>query len=247
MDELVAREIARRHHAGQHDRAGELLIEHVARVAASVPPCTRPLAWLHDLLERTTVGPAELEADGLSTLERAALELLTRSPEEPFASYVLRIVYAPGPAGELARTVKAADLQDHIERERAGWVADGAPPYQWALRHLVGRGVSPPHIKQMFLPPLPGGGIALAAAKTAKQPAPFSPGDEVEQQREADAHPLPAKDTVRGRPPHQGVRHGRPRQDEEAHDLHDPAVIERVGHETAKDPEPEQAGARPEL
>ena len=119
MDELVAREIACRHHAGQHDRAGELLIEHVARVAAAVPPATRPVAWLHDLLERTAVRPAELEADGLSAVERAALELLTRSPDEPFASYVLRIVHAPGPAGELARTIKAADLQ-RSHRARAG-------------------------------------------------------------------------------------------------------------------------------
>ncbi|MES1193645.1 MAG: hypothetical protein ABUM26_04920 [Solirubrobacterales bacterium] len=159
MDELVAREIACRHHAGQHDRAGELLIEHIARVAAAVPQDTRPVAWLHDLLERTAVRPTELEANGLSAVERAALELLTRSPDEPFASYVLRIVHAPGPAGELARAVKAADLQDHIERERAGWVAADAPPYQWALRHLVSGGAPTQHVKEVFLPPLPGGGI----------------------------------------------------------------------------------------
>jgi hypothetical protein len=159
MDELVAREIACRHHAGQYDRAGEPLIEHVARVAASVPPGTRPVAWLHDLLERTAVRLAELEADGLSAVERAALELLTRGPDEPFASYVLRIVYAPGPAGELARTIKAADLRDHIEAERAGRVAVGAPPYQWALRHLVACGAPTQRVKEAFLPPLPGGGI----------------------------------------------------------------------------------------
>jgi hypothetical protein len=160
MDELVASGIARRHHAGQRDRAGEPLIEHIARVAASVPADARPVAWLHDLLERTAVRPAELEGDdGLSATERAAIELLTRSPDEPFASYVLRIVHAPGPAGDLARTVKAADLQDHIERERAGWVAADAPPYQWALRHLVACGAPMPHIHEVFLPPLPGGGI----------------------------------------------------------------------------------------
>jgi hypothetical protein len=159
MDELVAREIACRHHAGQRDRAGEPLIEHVARVASSVPPGTRPVAWLHDLLERTAVRPAELEADGLGAVERAALELLTRAPDEPFESYMLRIVHAPGPAGELARTIKAADLQDHIQRERAGRVATDAPPYQWALRHLVACGTPMPHVQEVFLPPLPGGGI----------------------------------------------------------------------------------------
>jgi hypothetical protein len=162
MDELVAREIARRHHDGQRDRAGEPLLDHITRVAASVPAGARPVAWLHDLLERTAVRPAELEADGLSALERAALELLTRSPDEPFASYVLRIVYAPGPAGDLARTIKAADLQDHIERERAGQVADGAPPYQWALRHLVACGAPMPPVNEVFLPPVAGGGITPA-------------------------------------------------------------------------------------
>ncbi len=159
MDELVAREIACHHHAGQRDRAGEPLIEHVARVAASVPPDTRSVAWLHDVLERTAVRPVELEADGLDELERAALELLTRSRGESFESYMLRIVHAPGPAGELARIVKAADLQDHIQRERAGRVAADAPPYQWALRHLVACGAPTPHDREMFLPPLPGGGI----------------------------------------------------------------------------------------
>jgi hypothetical protein len=166
MDEFVAREIACRHHAGQYDRAGELLIEHVARVAAAVPAGAQPVAWLHDILERTAVRSAELEADGLNAVERGALELLTRSPDEPFASYMLRIVHAPGPAGDLARTVKAADLQDHIDRERAGRVAAGAPPYQWALRHLGGCGLpapaTAPAIKEMFLPPLPGGGGAAS-------------------------------------------------------------------------------------
>ena len=159
MDELVAREIARRHHAGQRDRAGEPLLEHIDRVATSVPAGARPVAWLHDLLERTAVQPAELEADGLSAVERAALELLTRGPDEPFESHVLRIVYAPGPAGDLARTVKAADLQDHIARERAGHVAADAPPYQWAMRHLAGCGAPMPPVKEVFLPPLAGGGI----------------------------------------------------------------------------------------
>ena len=41
-----------------------------------------------------------------------------------------------------------------------------------------------------------------------------------------------------------GGRHGRPRQDEEAGDLHDPAVVKRVGHEAAEDPEPQQAEAQ---
>jgi len=155
MDHLVARDIACRRHEGQRDRVGDPLIDHVSRVAAAVPAGARATAWLHDVLERTPAGPAELEASGLDAVEREALELLTRAADEPFETYVLRIVHAPGAAGELARTVKAADLRDHIQRESAGRVAADAPPYRWALRHLVAVGAPAP--KVVFLPPVAGG------------------------------------------------------------------------------------------
>ena len=139
MEELVARAIALCGHVGQRDRVGEALIEHVQRVAGSVPEPARATAWLHDLLERTDTDPERLTAQGLSTVEREALELLTRGAGESFELHVLRIVHAPGRAGILARTVKLADLEDHILRERAGRVAAHAPPYGWARRHLVAR------------------------------------------------------------------------------------------------------------
>jgi hypothetical protein len=139
MEEVVARALALCGHVGQRDRVGEPVIEHVQRVAGGVPEPARATAWLHDLLERTNTDPEQLTAQGLSTVERDALELLTRGAGESFELHVLRIVYAPGPAGILARTVKLADLEDHILRERAGSVAVDAPPYGWARRHLVAR------------------------------------------------------------------------------------------------------------
>lgn len=150
MDRAVARTIAQDSHAGQRDRIGEPLIDHVSRVAAAVPPAAQTTAWLHDLLERTGVDPEELAARGLTTLERTALELLTRAADESFEAYVLRIAHARGAAGDLARTVKVADLLDHIAREQKGRLAADAPPYRWALRH-VDLGPAPG-----FFPPVSG-------------------------------------------------------------------------------------------
>jgi len=141
MDVDVARDLARERHAGQRDRLGRPLIEHVERVAARVPPRVQPLAWVHDLLERTTTDVAELRACGLLSTEETALALLTRRPEEPFELYLLQIAHAPGVAGEFARVVKIADLEDHVEDHHQGHFVLGAPPYRWGLHHLRGRPV----------------------------------------------------------------------------------------------------------
>jgi hypothetical protein len=143
MEEIVARAIALCGHVGQRDRVGESVIEHVQRVAGGVPEPARATAWLHDLLERTDTDPERLTEQGLGRVEREALGLLTRGAGESFELHVLRIVHAPGPAGTLARTVKLADLEDHILRERAGSVAAHAPPYGWARRHLLARAAVP--------------------------------------------------------------------------------------------------------
>jgi hypothetical protein len=66
-------------------------------------------------------------------LESAALELLTRQDGESYELYILRVAYARGDPGRLARVVKLADLDDHIARP---WVA-GDPPYAWARRHIA--------------------------------------------------------------------------------------------------------------
>jgi hypothetical protein len=46
---------------------------------------------------------------------------------------VLRVAFACGEAGRLARIVKLADLDDHIVH---AWVP-GRPPYEWARRHVA--------------------------------------------------------------------------------------------------------------
>ena len=132
MDEAAARNIANYSHIDLRDRHGDLIIEHVARVAATVPPEVRALAWLHDVFEASPTTAQELLDEGMSPVEIEALLLLTRAPDEPYENYALRIAHAPGEAGRLARVVKLADLDDHLQHE---WVS-GAPPYGWARRHI---------------------------------------------------------------------------------------------------------------
>jgi hypothetical protein len=133
MDAAVARNIAHYSHVRDRNRRGEPFVEHLARVAAAVPPEAQPLAWLHEVLEHTPTSVTELCDQGLTPTELAALHLLTRRPGESYELYVLRIAYAGRSAGRLARIVKLADLDDHIAQE---WIP-GAPPHEWARRHVA--------------------------------------------------------------------------------------------------------------
>jgi hypothetical protein len=125
MDATIARNIAHYGHAGQRTRRGLPRIEYVERVAAAVSEEARALAFLDDVLERTTTNVDELLANGLTAVESAALGY-SCAPGESYELHVLRIVHARGPDGRLARTVKLADLDDHL-REDGQQLGD--PPY----------------------------------------------------------------------------------------------------------------------
>ena len=133
MDLAAARSVAHYSHVEQRDRHGEPVIEHVARIAAAVPAEAAPIAWLHEVLEWSPTTRAELRANGFTADEEAVLELLTRRADESYELYVLRIAYAQGPEGRLARVIKLADLDDRIARR---W-SQGDPPYAWARRHIA--------------------------------------------------------------------------------------------------------------
>jgi hypothetical protein len=134
MDSTLARRIAHVSHGGSRDRHGEPVIEHVRRVVAAVPAEARAVAWLHDVLEKSATTLATLRAQGLTDAESDALALLTRTGHESYERHVQRIADAPGASGRLARTVKLADLDDHLARRPA----PGDPPYDWARRHIAG-------------------------------------------------------------------------------------------------------------
>ena len=128
------RRIAYARHGERRDAAGELIVEHLERVAASVPGEARPVAYLHDVLEHTDTSVADLEAEGVTPVELRAIQLLTRHPHESFEAHTLRIAHAKGPEGRLARTVKLADIDDHLSRE--GSIVSRRP-YRWARCHVA--------------------------------------------------------------------------------------------------------------
>ena len=134
MEPALAHSIASQKLEGQRNRFGDPVIDHLARVAAAVPPDARTTALLHDLLELCPTAGRELRGKGLTRVELEALELLTHAPGEPYEVYVGRIAEAPGPAGRLARSVKLADLDDHLAHAA---IPSDAPPYAWARKRLL--------------------------------------------------------------------------------------------------------------
>ena len=135
MNAAVAHSVARRVHAGQLTRSGEPLIEHVERVARAVPPHARALAYLHDVLERADRASEELLELGLTDEEGSVLALLTRRPTESYKKHVMRIARADGRTGQIARTIKLADLDDHLNHIR---IRRRTPDYAWAREQLTG-------------------------------------------------------------------------------------------------------------
>jgi hypothetical protein len=134
MNTTDARSIAYAWHGDRRNRAGERMVEHLERVAASVAREARTVAYLHDILEHTDASVAELEAAGLTPIELQAIQLLTRHPDESFEEHTLRIAFAKGPAGRLARAVKLADIDDHLPRSDS---IDVHRSYGWARSHVA--------------------------------------------------------------------------------------------------------------
>jgi len=72
------------------------------------------------------------------------LELLSRDRADPYESYITRIAEARGPAGRIARIIKLADLNEHLQHGTAG----DAPDYAAAALescHRKGDGESRRH------------------------------------------------------------------------------------------------------
>ena len=134
MDEAIARTIAHERHDGQRTKHGAPMTDHVERVAAAVPDDARTVAYLHDILEKTDTTRDDLRRRGLTPTQLAALELLTRSDDETVQLHAARIAGADGPAGAIARRVKLADLDDHLEQRGA---ARDAGVYRRARRLTV--------------------------------------------------------------------------------------------------------------
>jgi len=139
MEPDRARAIAERWHRVDQEEDGTPLLMHVRRVACSTPADARGLAWLHELLEWTSIDERELLTEGLTSDELRALRLLKRRTDSrstaAYLGHLRMIAVAAGDSGRLARIIKLADLEDrrrHPHVRLDGW----SPPYAHALQIL---------------------------------------------------------------------------------------------------------------
>ena len=138
LSDLVnnAKEIAKQAHAGQTDKAGKPYIEHPASVASMVETDEEKIvAWLHDVLEDTSVS-AKCLADVFPARIMAALDALTHMENERYEEYVERIRLNP-----LAVKVKMADLVHNMDltrlREPTGKDLQRVKKYELAYEKLL--------------------------------------------------------------------------------------------------------------
>lgn len=118
---IGARAIAWMAHAGQVDKAGNPYIEHPARVAARVEDNIgdAAVAWLHDVIEDTSVTAEALRDAGIPDDIVDDIELLTRKPGQQIEDY-----YDGIRQSFRARRVKLADIADNSDIDRLALLDD---------------------------------------------------------------------------------------------------------------------------
>lgn len=110
-----ARALAVDAHRGQVDKAGLPYIEHPTRVVGHLEDPTAEeatVAWLHDVVEDTSVTLEDIEA-AFGSRVAGAVDAITCRPGESKLDYYARVKLNP-----IALTVKAADLSDNTDPKR---------------------------------------------------------------------------------------------------------------------------------
>ena len=105
-------------HGGQTDRAGQPYILHPLRVMLAMDTEeARRVAVLHDVVEDCGVTLDDLRELGYPEREVAAIDALTKRPDEQddYAKFIGRVLLNP-----LAMKVKLADLEDNLDTRRLG-------------------------------------------------------------------------------------------------------------------------------
>lgn len=111
---IKAHEVAKKAHLGQTDRAGIDYIKHPEAVASFVTTDEeKAVAYLHDVIEDTSLTLLDLEEEGFSKKIIEAVDILTKKKEQDYQSY-LKLVKT----NELARVVKLADLRHNSDLNR---------------------------------------------------------------------------------------------------------------------------------
>ncbi|HFM9728913.1 TPA: GTP pyrophosphokinase, partial [Streptococcus pneumoniae] len=108
---IKAHEVAKKAHFGQIDRAGIDYIKHPETVASFVTTDEeKAVAYLHDVIEDTTLTLLDLKKEGFSKNIIEAVDILTKKKGQDYQSY-LNLVKT----NELARVVKLADLRHNSD------------------------------------------------------------------------------------------------------------------------------------
>lgn len=109
---LRAVRIATNAHRGQLGKDGRPYIEHCERVAMAVPAALRPIAYLHDVVEKSDGWSIDrLRLDGFPETVITAVDALSRRAGEDDEAFILRASSHP-----LALPVKRADLEDNLRQ-----------------------------------------------------------------------------------------------------------------------------------
>lgn len=111
---IKAHNIAKMAHFGQVDRAGVDYIKHPEAVASFVKTDEeKAVAYLHDVIEDTSLTLLDLKKEGFSKNIIEAVDILTKKKGQDYQSY-LNLVKT----NELARVVKLADLRHNSDLTR---------------------------------------------------------------------------------------------------------------------------------
>ncbi len=110
----IAKRICKEAHAGQVDKGGKAYYLHPFAVADMCETVDQKItAYLHDVLEDTSMTVTDLMAQGITQKIIEALKALTHKPGENYFDYIERAKSNP-----IARAVKIKDLTHNSDLSR---------------------------------------------------------------------------------------------------------------------------------
>ncbi|MEG1506685.1 MAG: GTP pyrophosphokinase [Erysipelotrichaceae bacterium] len=110
----LAYEIAKQAHMGQKDKAGVDYIHHPETVASMMETdIEKSVAYLHDVVEDTTITLEMLKAKGFSNEVINAVNAITKRAGEEYNEYLHRVAENP-----IAFKVKLADMKHNSNLNR---------------------------------------------------------------------------------------------------------------------------------
>lgn len=128
-------QLASSKHYGQKDKVGDSYLLHLFRVMLKMKTEEEMMvAVLHDIVEDTSMTCGILTEHGYSSEIVQAVWYLTRLKDEPYSVFIRRIAW-----DSLAKRVKIADIQDHLEQNALTGVLseEAVARYQSAIDYLT--------------------------------------------------------------------------------------------------------------